>query len=423
MHPADDESEVIKCTLQTCDPEGAPSYECLSYVWGNPEYPREILSEHSGFRVTENLHNALQRLRLAGQTRVLWIDAICINAQDMTERSHQVSGLFNRYSEAERVVFYLGEATAATRTTMDYLSRMRPLAPLASKKTDADFVNEDLLNQGVRDLVSRRFFRRAWIIPEVFHARQAVVLCGSQSVPSEAFARIAEVSHGPVNQQSRAVLENFPGGKRHPPGQSCTKGTLWELMQQFRFTQAANPRDRIYTLALMVDEPSRKERLEIDYSISIEDLMRKVLAYLCFCETTCVPWPEYASMDDFLSHLDPIENRILVTILETSKNLDLESLLQYGSRYIRIDTSLIEAARRNKTRGETMALMLSQAYRTTNESLQNPKPSRPDFAESITPAVITPAADELSQLWSYSEIETSAPPRHLRLKLRTVTSR
>jgi hypothetical protein len=54
------------------------------------------------------LARALRRLRFPNSTRILWIDAICINQDDKEERSYQVPLMGSIYSLARRVVVWLG---------------------------------------------------------------------------------------------------------------------------------------------------------------------------------------------------------------------------------------------------------------------------------------------------------------------------
>jgi hypothetical protein len=52
--------------------------------------------------------------------------------------------------------------------------------------------------------------------------------------------------------------------------------------------------------------------------MSQKDLMRAVIANLCFCESSSVPEPPYDTIKKFLANLDPIDNDILKRIFETS---------------------------------------------------------------------------------------------------------
>jgi hypothetical protein len=83
-------NETVKCTLQHTKLKSFPRYEALSYMWGPKEY-RTIELDGKPYAVTENLWQALIHLRLEQETRTMWIDAICINQGDGSERNHQVS--------------------------------------------------------------------------------------------------------------------------------------------------------------------------------------------------------------------------------------------------------------------------------------------------------------------------------------------
>ncbi len=73
--------------------------------------------------ISRNLSIALQHLILSEQPRCLWIDAICINQDDIPERSEQVSKVASIYGRAQQVIFWLGEerdqSTLAVKTLSD----------------------------------------------------------------------------------------------------------------------------------------------------------------------------------------------------------------------------------------------------------------------------------------------------------------
>lgn len=66
-------------------------FEALSYCWGNAANFLRIYIGKEYIDVTQNLHDALLKLRDKEKARTLWIDAICINQQDLSERSQQVT--------------------------------------------------------------------------------------------------------------------------------------------------------------------------------------------------------------------------------------------------------------------------------------------------------------------------------------------
>lgn len=107
------EGAPIVCELATfglCEKEqekvedsALPGYEALSYEWGSPTGNKyEIQLQGQPFLVRENLWLALQHLR-SSKRRVFWIDAICVNQEDMSERSHQVGLMETIYTRATKV--------------------------------------------------------------------------------------------------------------------------------------------------------------------------------------------------------------------------------------------------------------------------------------------------------------------------------
>jgi hypothetical protein len=61
-----------------------------------------------GLSITANLESALRHLRLSDQQRTLWVDALCINQSDITERGSQVQLMADIYTAVSRVLIWLG---------------------------------------------------------------------------------------------------------------------------------------------------------------------------------------------------------------------------------------------------------------------------------------------------------------------------
>ncbi|KAK6442070.1 hypothetical protein LTR95_001689 [Oleoguttula sp. CCFEE 5521] len=102
--------DPIACDLTASAITAKTKYEALSYVWGTSQAAYNItVNGEPGFNVTENLHRALARLRLKDQSRVLWVDAVCINQTDLAEKADQVSRMDDIYTHAERVLIWLGD--------------------------------------------------------------------------------------------------------------------------------------------------------------------------------------------------------------------------------------------------------------------------------------------------------------------------
>lgn len=140
-------SETIECVLMTIENvEEAPPYEAISYVWGTELAEEPIICNGTSMPVTKNLFDALKHLRpfpnwdsvvpwstkhplhtsrrpawsnfarnrneqrenMNAQTLV-WIDALCINQEDIEERANQVKLMRRIYEKAAMVKIWLGK--------------------------------------------------------------------------------------------------------------------------------------------------------------------------------------------------------------------------------------------------------------------------------------------------------------------------
>lgn len=113
--------------LVPIDDPSYTTYEALSYQWGDVEKkPRAISVNGQKLWITANLWQALIYLRRVGQSRTLWIDAICINQNDVDERSHQVAMMAEIYTNASKVVSWLGaENRIILSNALKFLLRIR----------------------------------------------------------------------------------------------------------------------------------------------------------------------------------------------------------------------------------------------------------------------------------------------------------
>lgn len=118
LQPALNIHDAIVLNLRTrfLDESGA-GYGALSYTRGESTEGRFVqLDNEPQFPVTDNLYYALRRLRHRRKMVVLWIDALCINQDDIGERSQQVGLMTEIYSKADHVWVWIGESEREMRT-------------------------------------------------------------------------------------------------------------------------------------------------------------------------------------------------------------------------------------------------------------------------------------------------------------------
>jgi len=190
-----------------------PKCEALSYTWGDEDRKQDIICAGKILKATPNLLEVLRRLRHrmlesehSGQTGLLWIDAICINQDDLAERRQQVELMTDVYKNAKRVLVWIGEQPATSTGTFDtiHLLDQTCRALKVEENENVDEMNsvpdttvltngvwleqlpEDPVWPSVLDvLASRTYFTRLWTVQEVALSDESKtqVLCGSKSCP------------------------------------------------------------------------------------------------------------------------------------------------------------------------------------------------------------------------------------------------
>lgn len=306
--------EQIFCRLIVCRTSDDLPYEALSYVWGSSTATKAIRCNGQDFAVTENLHDALLRLRHPRQARLLWVDAVCINQGNTTERGHQVKNMAKIFSAARRVIVWLGRGTDRTLMAISSLRKLQNQSSVLSELypwLDVPFSDqsnvgrvEAWLKFGIKlgleteafvlplsdqialeALLELPYFTRVWVFQEVAKAKVATVMCGRNRFDWATLASAARdfVHSGLAAQLSEkakagaeAVMEMEKARKQVLKGDQ--RGLL-SILLATSSAECSDPRDRVYgVLALAGDyNPDRDlEAFVPDYSIELPELFKRV---------------------------------------------------------------------------------------------------------------------------------------------------
>jgi len=71
-------------------------------------------------KVTRNLEAALRQLRCYNYSEI-WVDALCINQEDLEERSRQVLRMNEIYSQAYEIAAWLDVRSKTSRLARAYM--------------------------------------------------------------------------------------------------------------------------------------------------------------------------------------------------------------------------------------------------------------------------------------------------------------
>ena len=113
-----------------------PPFEAISYVWGSCETVHNIQCDGKPLGITENLRDALCRVRQPAHQIFIWADAICIDQSDQRERREQVNLMRTIFSMAKTVSVCLASKSTMPTKNQNFVARI--LMKLDTSNTQAD---------------------------------------------------------------------------------------------------------------------------------------------------------------------------------------------------------------------------------------------------------------------------------------------
>ncbi|KAF8860906.1 HET-domain-containing protein [Acephala macrosclerotiorum] len=271
-----------------------PSYEALSYVWGDASITQPItFNSTPDFPVTRNLAIALHHLRLFDRERRLWVDALCINQNDVKERNEQVAMMGEIYVRAKPVSIFLGEGSEESDEGFKLISS------IFEETEISDEVSRKLFGFYTQ-IVEREWFTRLWTVQELVLADQdprvgcgfkwttwSVLLRGWQRVALKEFTEMgmvikAEGSKGNDGALSGTrsngikidLLSNLRKAVTEKGGEE-----LRDLLLNTVSCRATEPRDRIYGVLGMLVEGHRKD-FTVDYARPLAQVYAEAIAHI-----------------------------------------------------------------------------------------------------------------------------------------------
>ncbi|KAF4446745.1 HET domain-containing protein [Fusarium austroafricanum] len=302
LDPALDPNAPLICTIvQTRLSAQDGGYCAISYVWGKPEflYNLEIRedSDTSYLRITASVDNLLRTFRSQDQPCKFWIDALCIDQDNETEKGHQIPLMGRIYEQATEVRIWLGPADGATQSLFKFFAKISQVPHLAQSEMGTikqwemskRFVN--LMNRHVKsrpgsnksfypltgpgllclhDFFDRPWFFRRWVIQEACLASQSFVHCGHRSIPLSAI--ISAAKHILVLDLSWYTVRMT--ASLHKP--SVGSGIL-ELLWNFHEGACLEKKDRIAALFGLID---KEQRFSLDYSVHWTELYKQVAEFV-----------------------------------------------------------------------------------------------------------------------------------------------
>ncbi|KUJ13698.1 HET-domain-containing protein [Mollisia scopiformis] len=273
-----------------------PRFDALSYTWGSfaeVEIACVVGDDGDGvegaipatgdrsLEITENLAVALKHLRYSDRPRLIWVDAICINQQDVEERNEQVLRMSDLYKHADQVVVWLGTSSSNSAKAFEILEHVgkqieytidtyvvrSPEADPFADWSDFDYSPFDVETwKTIRDLITRPWFERVWVVQEIQLANsRAILQCGKDRMRWYYFRRGIICLRNKIQHIPESMIERVLA-----VGKMCDPLLGWslpDLLVVSSFKKCINPLDKVYGVLALAPE-GFANTLKPDYALS-----------------------------------------------------------------------------------------------------------------------------------------------------------
>ena len=275
---------TCRINIFSLDDDDVPIYEALSYTWGAVVKTEKLYCQQGYLDVTNNLHSAFFRLRRKNSSRLLWVDAICVNQDDLAERGQQVQLMQRIYQQAKQVVVWLGDIS--DDSDLEKLEGGKDPAWTISKISGGSLY----LPLSWLQHFNRPWFLRVWIIQEVAFAQKVQVIHGQQIIPWKDFATISKEYMVKRDVNDTSNYPHFNGDLKnamilpyfistvHKRFREKKPIPLLELLDLTIKFKATDLRDKIYALLSITTRDARQSLIP-DYGISLSDVYIKLARY------------------------------------------------------------------------------------------------------------------------------------------------
>jgi hypothetical protein len=247
-------------------------YTALSYTWGDPMPKHSILINGKRHRVPQNLFDFMQAyvthswgltadvpFRGFKYTGQFWIDQICIDQSNASERSAQVSIMGNIFKTAEKVLVWLG----CDAIMVEAARKVRDRAP-------------DQYS-ALRTLLGHAYFSRLWIVQEVALAAKISIACGDVKLEWAELRTTLE--------SALQLITTLPEWSWKPPTHASAvflgyepTHTLERCISLYCANECQDRRDKVYGLLGLTSE---RWRVKVDYTKIVVDVYLDAVMAMC----------------------------------------------------------------------------------------------------------------------------------------------
>lgn len=265
--------EPIHCKLVEVRFSQDIRYEALSYEWGSRlKHKQPIYVNGVPRTIRKNLYDALLHLRRSRWDRYLWIDALCINQEDVKEKNHQLPLMGPIYGRAWDVLAWLGLTSDDSHLAICHLIKLGldgHEASLKALNNEQQPLAKEL--DSIVALCKRSYWHRIWVVQEIRLASHITYHCGGDTMAGETFALALKFISLASNSKTSSLLFDIQKSMASKIVDYSIRPKELRLKEWLIKTQdslATDPKDKVYALLNLATDCRDNPRLRADYSKS-----------------------------------------------------------------------------------------------------------------------------------------------------------
>jgi len=244
-------------------------FVAVSYCWGTSKKRAPIVIDGQNATIPQTAAVAIRNLSKVSPYP-LWIDAVCIDQNNLQEKSQQVAMMKDVYSKAVSVLIWLGPAQRSTADSIASIEKIHEqclgatggLEHLNTHLYGSDgspgfkYSNAPLPDcdwPALQAFYSAQWFGRLWVIQEIGLAKDSTIYVGSFSICAEKVVLAARwMVHRKYPRYCKGLetpgIENASNLYR-PAGR-----LLWNQLRRTHRAGCREPQDKIYGLLGLLRE-------------------------------------------------------------------------------------------------------------------------------------------------------------------------
>jgi hypothetical protein len=289
----------IRCSMIHTSLGARQRYEAISYTAGNPTVRKCIWLNGNRFHVPANSQANLRAIRNSSlQGQLIWMDAICIDQQNLNERFNQVVLMPGIFASAVSVTIVLGNASEDDVWALEIIRLIGQLS-----ETHSDILSTDLSNLlrsrrstdpfvCLLSLFRRSWWERSWVLQEAVLGNNPVLLYGVRALPLASLQKFVSLAdrafqlignafpnsgYDPAVLKNTVHWENVLGLIRMRAQHQCgvEPRSITRLLYASRYLKCTISRDRFYSLYALIPPGART----VDYTLSSMEVSQEFCSY------------------------------------------------------------------------------------------------------------------------------------------------